>query len=253
MTRFLPRVLGDPECGGLNEETARLFAYHQATKHTYHSVRANAHFLDWRNQPNPFRTYEGAPLIALPPEPEFPSAGTFATMAALAEQGRVIGASQSEPEEPVQLDVNWLSRLLQALDGGQHLEKSAQGRRTLQPARKPLVGESSSDGSLPGGDRVRRNQRRPLPLSCGPARPRTARAGGLVIAARRRPGNALGGGVAVDRGADLDFLARGLEIPRPRLPLLLSRFGTRDDELASGSAPRWGCPAACWVTSATSI
>jgi SagB-type dehydrogenase family enzyme len=112
MTRFLPRVLGDPECGSLNEETERLFAYHQATKHTYHSVRTNAHFLDWRNQPNPFRTYEGAPLIALPSEPGFSNAGAFATMADLSEKRKAIGASQSEPGEPVQLDVNWLSRFL---------------------------------------------------------------------------------------------------------------------------------------------
>ena len=42
MTRFLSRIWDDPECGGLNKDTERLFAYHQATKHTYHSVRSNA-------------------------------------------------------------------------------------------------------------------------------------------------------------------------------------------------------------------
>ena len=42
MTRFLSRMWDDPECGALNKDTERLFAYHQATKHTYHSVRANA-------------------------------------------------------------------------------------------------------------------------------------------------------------------------------------------------------------------
>jgi hypothetical protein len=47
MTRFLSRVLDDPQCGAFNGETKRLFAYHQATKHTYQSVRANAHYLDW--------------------------------------------------------------------------------------------------------------------------------------------------------------------------------------------------------------
>ena len=64
MTRFLSRVLDDPRCGSFNEETERLFAYHHATKHTYHSVRSNAHFLDWSNQPDPFRTYEGAPAVS---------------------------------------------------------------------------------------------------------------------------------------------------------------------------------------------
>ena len=62
MTRFLSRILEDPECGSFNQETQRLFAYHQATKHTYQSVRTGAHFLDWANQPDPFRTYEGCLL-----------------------------------------------------------------------------------------------------------------------------------------------------------------------------------------------
>ena len=86
MTRFLSRLWDDPECGAFNEDTERLFAYHQATKHTYHSVRANARYLDWHNQPDPFRTYEGVPDILLPPDPGFPNAGTFAAMAALAER-----------------------------------------------------------------------------------------------------------------------------------------------------------------------
>jgi SagB-type dehydrogenase family enzyme len=112
MTRFLPRALADLEGGGVNEETDRLFAYHHATKHSYQSVRTNAHFLEWHNQPDPFRTYEGAPLIALPTEPGFPEAGTFATMAALPERARTPTGSKSGYGEEVQLDVSWLSRLL---------------------------------------------------------------------------------------------------------------------------------------------
>ena len=83
MTRFLSGILGDPLCASFNEETKRLFEYHQATKHTYQSVRADAHYLDWSNQPDPFRTYEGAPVTVLPPEPGFPNTGTFAAMGAL--------------------------------------------------------------------------------------------------------------------------------------------------------------------------
>ncbi len=95
-----------------NEETDRLFAYHQATKHTYKSVRANTRFLDWQNQPNPFRTYEGAPLIALPPDPGFPEANTFAT---IAELGIGFGSAENQPPESGKLfppDVNLVSRLL---------------------------------------------------------------------------------------------------------------------------------------------
>jgi hypothetical protein len=80
MTRYLSRAMADLEGGGVNGETERLFAYHHATKHTYRSVRTNAHYLDWQNQPNPIRTYEGVPLVELPGEPDFPEAGTFATM-----------------------------------------------------------------------------------------------------------------------------------------------------------------------------
>jgi SagB-type dehydrogenase family enzyme len=112
MTRFLSRVLDDPECGGLNQETQRLFDYHQATKHTYHSVRTNAHYLDWRNQPNPFRMYEGASLTVLPPDPGFPNMGTFAAMGALREAAQVVGENISEDRETIQLDAIWLSRLL---------------------------------------------------------------------------------------------------------------------------------------------
>ena len=72
MTRFLSRILDDSQSGELNEETERLFAYHQATKHTYRSVRSSAHYLDWKNQPNPFRTYDGAPVTPLAPDPGFP-------------------------------------------------------------------------------------------------------------------------------------------------------------------------------------
>src|SRR5882762_9394462 len=101
MTRFLSRLLDDPQCGGFNEETERLFAYHHATKHTYQSVRMNAHFLDWRNQPDPFRTYEGAPSIPLPPEPAFPNAGTFATMSVLSDQTETYGKNNPGGQEQI--------------------------------------------------------------------------------------------------------------------------------------------------------
>jgi len=111
MTRFLPRIVGDPSCGNFNQETERLFAYHHATKHTYHSVRSGAHYLDWINQPSPFRTYEGAPSIPLPPQPGFSDAGTFATISALAEIGKV-AESKPDGREHNLLDMEWLSRLM---------------------------------------------------------------------------------------------------------------------------------------------
>lgn len=40
--------------------------YHNATKHSPYSVRANPHFLDWANQPLPFKIYPALDPIPLP-------------------------------------------------------------------------------------------------------------------------------------------------------------------------------------------
>ena len=112
MTRFLSRVWDDPQCASFNQETERLFAYHQATKHTYYSVRENAHYLDWSNQPDPFRIYEGAPVTVLAPEPGFPDAGTFGAMGALGSRSRTTAEIDFDDSNASQLDAVWLSRLL---------------------------------------------------------------------------------------------------------------------------------------------
>ena len=41
-------------------------AYHERTKHHYHRYAASLGYLDWANQPDPFRRYNGAPLVRLP-------------------------------------------------------------------------------------------------------------------------------------------------------------------------------------------
>jgi SagB-type dehydrogenase family enzyme len=40
--------------------------YHERTKHQFHRYARSAGTLDWVNQPNPFRRYEGAPFTQLP-------------------------------------------------------------------------------------------------------------------------------------------------------------------------------------------
>ncbi len=115
MTRFLPRLWAGPGCGSLNQETERLFAYHQATKHSYYSVRQNARYLDWHNQPDPFRNYEGAPEISLPPAPDFPSVGTFSAIAALAEETEPSARDSGERRGEIhraELELTWLSGFL---------------------------------------------------------------------------------------------------------------------------------------------
>jgi SagB-type dehydrogenase family enzyme len=48
---------------GLIDGVAR---YHQQTKHHFFRYAPSPARLDWANQPDPFRRYEGAPLVALP-------------------------------------------------------------------------------------------------------------------------------------------------------------------------------------------
>jgi SagB-type dehydrogenase family enzyme len=46
--------------------------YHEATKHSVQSLRQTPHALDWANMPDPFRHYEGVPLLDLPADPPIP-------------------------------------------------------------------------------------------------------------------------------------------------------------------------------------
>ena len=45
---------------------AEPFIYHQRTKHAFQRFARSAGYLDWSNQPAPFRRYAGAPLTLLP-------------------------------------------------------------------------------------------------------------------------------------------------------------------------------------------
>jgi SagB-type dehydrogenase family enzyme len=49
-----------------NLDTGAGWTYHNATKHSHQSVRTNQHFLDWANQPLPFKIYPQLELIPLP-------------------------------------------------------------------------------------------------------------------------------------------------------------------------------------------
>lgn len=49
-----------------NQNTRVAWEYHNATKHSYWSVRTSAHYLDWANQPLPFKVYSDLDPIPLP-------------------------------------------------------------------------------------------------------------------------------------------------------------------------------------------
>ena len=49
-----------------NRDIQAAWAYHDGTKHSYESIRRNPHYLDWDNQPIPFKIYlelEALPLV----------------------------------------------------------------------------------------------------------------------------------------------------------------------------------------------
>ena len=50
----------------LDRDTERMLAYHELSKHTVERLRRTHHVLDWANMPEPFRHYEGVPVIDLP-------------------------------------------------------------------------------------------------------------------------------------------------------------------------------------------
>ncbi len=49
-----------------NREIEAAWDYHNGTKHSYESIRANRHFLDWENQPIAFKIYSDLEPIPLP-------------------------------------------------------------------------------------------------------------------------------------------------------------------------------------------
>jgi SagB-type dehydrogenase family enzyme len=46
--------------------------YHEATKHSVESLKQARRVLDWANMPQPFRYYEGVPVLDLPADPRAP-------------------------------------------------------------------------------------------------------------------------------------------------------------------------------------
>ena len=53
---------------------AEIFHYHEETKHHYERYARSPGYMDWQNQPNPFRFYEKTQVIELPLLKEYPRA-----------------------------------------------------------------------------------------------------------------------------------------------------------------------------------
>ena len=51
---------------------ASVHAYHDGSKHHFHRFARSLGYLDWASQPNPFRSFAGAPEVPLSPRPDAP-------------------------------------------------------------------------------------------------------------------------------------------------------------------------------------
>jgi SagB-type dehydrogenase family enzyme len=74
--------------------------YHEATKHSVQSLRRTPHVLDWANMPDPFRHYEGVPVLDLPADPplsEQPAADGSTYLSQLLFYSAAISASKLVP------------------------------------------------------------------------------------------------------------------------------------------------------------
>lgn len=55
-----------PDISAKLSDVDQVIRYHMQTKHHFHRYARSLGYLDWASQPDPFRRFEGAPLIALP-------------------------------------------------------------------------------------------------------------------------------------------------------------------------------------------
>jgi SagB-type dehydrogenase family enzyme len=78
-----------------NHETEAAWSYHNGTKHSYESVRSSRHYLDWENQPMPFKVYTDLEKVPLP---EHLSSSAMPALRAIAAAGDLL-----EPPGPVTL------------------------------------------------------------------------------------------------------------------------------------------------------
>src|SRR5438445_5936474 len=88
-----------------NRNIEAALGFHQATKHSYASVRRDGFSLDWDNRPMPYKIYPGAGTLALPRELDLPQ---MPTLSALEDLQRA---------EDATLDLEAVTRLFFCCDG----------------------------------------------------------------------------------------------------------------------------------------
>src|SRR3984893_16433167 len=83
-----------------NRNPEAAWTYHKATKHSFSSIRSNPHFMDWSNQPLPFKIYPTLDPIRLPAEVRQTG---VAALSAVAETVRAPACAAPDLESVAQL------------------------------------------------------------------------------------------------------------------------------------------------------
>jgi SagB-type dehydrogenase family enzyme len=106
-----------------NREIDAAWDYHNGTKHSYQSIRSNPHYLDWENQPLPFKIYPNLDPIPLPQQL---SSTAMPALAAIAVRSAV--ANSLAPTSQVIAEIFFLSAGVtkrRAYPGGEMLFRAA--------------------------------------------------------------------------------------------------------------------------------
>ncbi|MDR7556646.1 MAG: SagB/ThcOx family dehydrogenase [Armatimonadota bacterium] len=90
-----------------NRDLEAAWAYHNATKHTYHSVRVGPRGLDWDNQPIPYKIYTTLEPLPLPRDLPLPHTPALEAIASRLPDAGMPGASV--PDLPTLASVLFLS------------------------------------------------------------------------------------------------------------------------------------------------
>ena len=107
-----------------NRNLEAAWAYHNGTKHSYQSIRTNPHYLDWENQPLPFKIYSQLEPIPLPQH--LSSSGVPALLAISAVEAPA--ESQVGPTSQILAEILYLSAGItrrKSYPGGEILVRAA--------------------------------------------------------------------------------------------------------------------------------
>ena len=113
-----------------NHELQSAWTYHNATKHSYDSVRASPHYLDWENQPLPLKIYSKLETVPLP---EHLSSAAMAALEAIA-------VAETPTEKEVLPSIQTLAEIL-------YLSAGITKRRTY-PGGEMLFRAAACTGAL---------------------------------------------------------------------------------------------------------